>query len=161
MSLNLAIPRRIEERLKAESEKAGVSVEEIALEALYKGLGEEPDPSEKAEAYKGLSEKYSAEADTFSGKGDYVQASEKLWGSAALMVKAVAARRDVAISSHGDLHKFVTRLGAEQKEPELRRLFAVASTLHQNFYENWLNEEVVKEYAEDVNQLLNKLKKLP
>jgi len=160
MSLKLAIPKRLEKRLKEESEKASVSIEEIALEALYKGLGEELDPSERAEAYKGLSEKYFAEADAFSGKRDYAQASEKLWGSVALMVKAVAAKRNIIISSHGDLYSFVTRLGTEQKEPELRRLFAVAGTLHQNFYENWLPEEVVKEYAEDVNQLLNKLRKL-
>ena len=76
------------------------------------------------------------------------------------MVKAVAAKRNITISSHGQLYRFVTRLGAEQKDPELRRLFAVAGTLHQNFYENWLIGEVVKEYAEDVNQFLNKLRKL-
>jgi len=160
MSLRLAISRRLEEKLKQESEKAGVSVEEIALEALCKGLGEDLDPSEKADVYKGLSEKYFAEADTFLGRGDYVQASEKLWGSAALMVKSVAANRGIAISSHGDLYRFVRGLGAEQGDPELRRLFAVAGTLHQNFYENWLDGEVIREYSEDVNQLLAKLRKL-
>ena len=160
MLLKLAISRRLEEKLKEESRKAGVSVEEAALEALYKGLGEKLDPSEKAEAYRGLSEKYLAEADAFSGEGNYAQASEKLWGSAALMVKAVAAKRGVTISSHGDLYRFVARLGTELKDPELRRLFAVAGTLHQNFYENWLHGEVVREYTEDVNQLLKKLREL-
>jgi len=47
-----------------------------------------------------------------------------------------------------------------KNEPELRRLFSVASTLHQNFYENWLNKDVVKEYSGDVKQLMAELKKL-
>jgi len=91
---------------------------------------------------------------------DHVQASEKLWGAAALMVKAVAASRGISISSHGELFSFVRRLGEEERNPELRRLFSVASTLHQNFYENWLRGDVVREYSEDVKQLVAELKKL-
>jgi uncharacterized protein (UPF0332 family) len=124
------------------------------------GLNEKIDPLDKVEMYVKLSEKYLGEADDFLAKGNYVQASEKLWGSAALMVKAVAASRGITISSHGELFSFVRKLGEEEGEPELRRLFSVASTLHQNFYENWLNEDVVKEYSEDVKQLIAKLKKL-
>jgi len=76
------------------------------------------------------------------------------------MVKAVAASRGTTISSHGELFSFVRKLGEEEREPELRRLFSVASTLHQNFYENWLHEDVIKEYSEDVKQLITELKKL-
>jgi len=36
----------------------------------------------------------------------------------------------------------------------------VASTLHQNLYEGWLSGEVVREYAEDVKQLVRELRKL-
>jgi len=160
MLIELVVPKRIEEKLRMESERSGLSIEEIALEALYRGLGEVLNSLERAEAYRELSEKYFTEAEKFLNKGDYVQASEKLWGSAALMVKAVAAKRGVTISSHGDLFRFIVRLGIEVKDHELRRLFAVANALHQNFYENWLDGEVVKEYAEDVKQLLDKLKKL-
>ena len=45
------------------------------------------------------------------------------------MVKAVAASRGISISSH-ELFSFVRRLGEEERNPELRRLFSVASTLH-------------------------------
>jgi hypothetical protein len=140
--------------------KTGMSIEELALEALYKGLNEKIDPSDKAEAYMNLSEKYLRDADDLLAKGDYIQASEKLWGSAVLMVKAVAASRGSTISSHGELFSFVRRLGEEEDEPELRRLFSVANTLHQNFYENWLHEDVIKEYSEDIKQLITELKKL-
>jgi len=134
--LELIIPKRVEEKLKKECEKTGISIEELVLEALYKGLNEEIDPSEKAEVYMKLSEKYLTEAENLLAKRDYVQASEKLWSSTALMVKAVAATKGISILSHGELFSFVRKLGEERNEPEFRRLFSVANTLHQNFYEN-------------------------
>jgi hypothetical protein len=158
--MELIIPKRIQERLRVECEKTGVGIEEIALEALYKGLNEKMDPSDKVEVYMKLSEKYLRDAEDLLAKEDYIQASEKLWGSAALMVKAVASSRGVAVLSHGELFSFVRRLGEEENEPELRRLFSVASALHQNLYENWLHKDVIKEYSEDIKQLISILKKL-
>ena len=158
--LELILPNRIEKKLREECEKTGMSIEELVLEALYKGLNEKLDPSDKVEVYMKLSEKYLKDADELLAKKDYIQASEKMWGAAALMVKAVAASRGITILSHGELFSFVRKLGEEENKPELRRLFSVANTLHQNFYENWLNEEVVKEYAEDVKQFVAELKKL-
>jgi hypothetical protein len=160
LELTLMLPKKVEVKLRKESEKSGASIEELALEALCRGLDEKMDPSDRAELYARLSEKYLKEADDLLAKGDYVQASEKLWGAAALMVKAVAASRGVSISSHGELFSFVRRLGEEERNPELRRLFSVASTLHQNFCESWLREDVIKEYSEDVKQLVTELRKL-
>jgi hypothetical protein len=107
-----------------------------------------------------FSEKYLKDADELLAKKDYIQASEKLWGAATLMVKAVAASRGITILSQGELFSFVRKLGEKENKPELRRLFSVANTLHQNFYENWLNEDVIKEYSEDVKQFIAELKKL-
>jgi len=160
VELLLVLPERVVRRLREEGEKRGVSAEEVALEALLRGLNEEVDPVERAELYAALSEKYLREANELLAKGDYVQASEKLWGAAALVVKAVAASRGVSIASHGELFSFVRALGEEEGDPELRRLFSVASTLHQNFYEGWLSGDVVREYAEDVKQLVAELKRL-
>lgn len=160
MELMLILPKKIEKKLKEECERSGASIEELALEALCRGMNERIDPLDRAELYARLSEKYLREADDLLAKKDHVQASEKLWGAAALMVKAVAASKGISISSHGELFSFVRRLGEEEKNPELRRLFSVASTLHQNFYENWLSGDVVREYSEDVKQLVAELKKL-
>jgi hypothetical protein len=156
----LILPKKIEKKLKEECERSGASIEELALEALCRGINERIDPLDRAELYARLSEKYLREADDLLAKKDHVQASEKLWGAAALMVKAVAASKGISISSHGELFSFVRRLGEEEENPELRRLFSVASTLHQNFYENWLSGDVVREYSEDVKQLVAELKKL-
>jgi hypothetical protein len=57
--------------------------EELAVEILFKGLGEESDPEELVEHYRALSEKYLDEAKEFLKKGDLVQASEKMWGATA------------------------------------------------------------------------------
>ena len=93
MELVLILPRRIEEKLREEAEKTGASIEEVALDALYRGISEKVDPTERMELYVRLSEKYLRDAEEFLAKGDYVQASKKLWGAASLMVKAVAASR--------------------------------------------------------------------
>jgi hypothetical protein len=160
LELEPVLSREIEKKLGEESEKMEISVEGLALDALVKGMNEGIDPADRTELYLRLSEKYLRDAEELLAKGDYVQASEKLWGSATLMVKAVASSRGVSVSSHGELFSYVRKLGKELGNPELRRLFSVASTLHQNFYENWLSGDVVREYAEDMKQLVGELKKL-
>ena len=57
---------------------AKLGFEELALEALCKGLNEEIDPSDKTEIYVRFSEKYLRDADDLLARGDYIQASEKL-----------------------------------------------------------------------------------
>jgi hypothetical protein len=114
----------------------------------------------RVQDYLWLNDKYLKEAEALMEEGDYVQASEKFWGATAEIVKAVAAERNVEIRSHGELHGFVTRLGRELHDPGLLRLFASASALHQNFYENWLPPEMVENYGEAVRELVERLKKL-
>jgi len=111
----------------------------------------------KAEKYATLNHKYLKEADALIEKGDYVQASEKFWGAASTIVKSVAAKRGTNIRSHEGLYRFVDRLTEELEDPELTRLFGLASALHQNFYENWLPSEVVVKYGKAVKQLVEKL----
>lgn len=118
------------------------------------------DPETKAEAHIALSEKYAREMDEFLEKGDYVQASEKAWGAASQILKAVASKRGKELKSHGELHKFVSELREETGDQELRRLWQVATSLHQNFYENWLPEGIVRESIEDVRRFVGKLREI-
>jgi predicted DNA-binding protein len=46
----IVLPKKIEKRLKEESEKTGVSEEEIILEALSKALNEPLDPETKVKS---------------------------------------------------------------------------------------------------------------
>jgi len=118
------------------------------------------DVSEKAEHYSNLMVKYLKDAEAFLVKGDYIQASEKLWGAAAEVVKVVAAKRGVELRTHGDLWEFVTKLRTELKDPELSRLFLQANYLHQNFYEGILPAEAVMDGAEAVKEFIDKLERL-
>ena len=111
----------------------------------------------KASNYRKLNHKYLRDAEALIEKGDFVQASEKFWGAAAAMVKAIAAARGVNIRSHEGIYKFVDGLSGELDDPELLRLFGLASALHQNFYESWLSPKMVMNYGEAVKQLVEKL----
>jgi len=116
--------------------------------------------SEKVEHYSNLMRKYFRDAEAFLAKGDYVQASEKLWGAAAEMVKVVAVKRGVELRTHGDLWEFVIKPRTELKDPELSRLFLQANYLHQNFYEGILPLEAVIDGAEAVKEFIDKLERL-
>ncbi len=72
----------------------------------------------RSQTYEKLNGKYLKEAQRLISKRDYTQASEKLWGTAAEMVKAVAARRGIELGTHASLWDFVSQL--DKEHPELR-----------------------------------------
>ena len=81
-----------------------------------------------------------AKSHTYLAAGDLLQASEKGWGAAARMVKAVADTRGWRHSSHRDLYRAVDLVAAELADQRLRDLFRSTSALHQNFYEGWMTQ---------------------
>ena len=91
--------------------------------------------------------------------GDLEQASEKAWGAAAVMVKAVADARGLEHEKHGHLFGVVRVLARETNDRELRGLFHVANGLHSNFYENWLDVDDVAEGLEDVERFVGKIER--
>ena len=87
-------------------------------------------------------------------RGDLPQASEKGWGAAAQILKAVAEQRGWEHEKHRDHLRNASRLRAETGNADVRRLFAVASTLHENFYEDQMATQDVAEGLDDVEQLI-------
>ena len=110
--------------------------------------------------YVALNGKYMRDARELLDKGDYPQASEKLWGVAAQAIKAVAASRRWRHSSHRDLRTIISRLRQETGDAEYLPLFSAAESLHANFYEDFLAPDDVKFYAEQVYRLIEKLRPL-
>jgi hypothetical protein len=157
--ISLVLPKKIEKKLKEEAEKTGISEEELIIEALSKFLNEPIDPETKAEIHLKLSEKYIKDAEEFLAKKDLVQASEKAWGAAAQTVKALAAKERKELRSHGELHRYVAELSKEKGDREIMKLWFSATSLHQNFYENWFPEEAVRSAVEDVKNFIEKLRK--
>ena len=98
-----------------------------------------------------------AQARTELASGDVRQASEKGWGAAAQIVKAVAHSRGWEHRGHSLLFDAVDDLRVETGDPDIQRLFNVANALHMNFYEDWRSAGSVGASLDDVEQFLNLL----
>ncbi len=156
----IIVPRKLSDKLKVKAAESGYLPDELGVEILRKNLDEELDPEDLVEQYQTLSEKYHAEAKELLKEGDLIQASEKLWGAAALAVKRIAAERGLSLDKHGGLWSFVSALSKERKDREIIRLFYSANALHRNFYENEMTRDMVDVAADDVNKLITKILKV-
>ena len=110
--------------------------------------------------YRDASHHLLAQARAELATGDLRQASEKGWGAAAQMIKAVAEGRDLPHRSHHLLVRVIGSVLAETGDMELGDLFVSAQSLHINFYENWLIPELVERCIGRVHQLIAKLEPL-
>ncbi|MBS7627748.1 PaREP1 family protein [Candidatus Bathyarchaeota archaeon] len=158
VAITIVLPEKALEALEKRSESEGKAVEEIIGEAVFKQLNI-VDSEAKTELHLKLCEKYMREAEDFLAKKDYIQASEKAWGAAAQIVKAVAAKEGKELRSHAALWEYVDELAEKLEDVELRYLWRTANALHQNFYENWMPPREVELSVKDTKNLLEKLRK--
>ena len=110
--------------------------------------------------YQQASEHFLAQAGQELAAGDLSQASEKGWGAATQMLKAIAEQRGWEHNRHRHYLSITSRLRAETGDGDIRRLFGSASLLHENFYENELMTEDVADGLADVKALIDKLRPL-
>ena len=88
------------------------------------------------------------------------QAAEKVWGSAALAVKAYAYWKEgKRLASHGELWEYKRKLEKEMGE-WVRDAWANATEMHVCFYEGWCNDEDVREALERVERLVREVESL-
>jgi hypothetical protein len=80
--------RKLSEVVRSED----VSPDEFIVKLLIKEFNIDIDPTDMVEFHLRLCEKFLSEAEEFLRRGDYVQASEKDWGAATQIVKALAAK---------------------------------------------------------------------
>jgi uncharacterized protein (UPF0332 family) len=158
--VSIILPKKIERKLREEAERRVATEEEIIIEVLSKMLDVPVNFDERVEIHLKLSEKYMGEAEEFIKKGNYTQASEKAWGAASQAVKALAIKRGKELRSHRELHEFVAKISEELKDKEIGRLWRSATSLHQNFYEDWFTESQVLDGVEDARKLIEKLTQL-
>ena len=93
-------------------------------------------------------------------EGDLRQASEKGWGAASQMVKAIAGQRGWEHKHHRELFAAVYRLRRETDDREIARLFEPANALHSNFYEGQMDQDDVEDALERVGQFVDKVEAL-
>ena len=107
--------------------------------------------------YAFMSRDYMARAEDYLRRGDLLQASEKSWGAAACALKSIAERRGWNHQSHSLLNDLSGQIADELVRPDLQDMFAVARTMHQNFYENWTMEDQVEYGVGRVKEYLAEL----
>lgn len=113
--------------------------------------------TEQVVHYRDISAEYLEHAHELLAEGDLKQSSEKAWGAAAVLVKAVAEERGWRHEAHRDLWRALHRLADETEDEAMRRQFGLAGALHTNYYEDWLDAKSVELYVGEVERLVNKL----
>ena len=89
--------------------------------------------------------------------GDPRQASEKAWGAAAQIVKAIAQLRGWDHDSHRGLYLTVRRIRDETADQDIQDMFAFANYLHTNFYENTLADGEIARYLVHTENFIAKM----
>ena len=115
---------------------------------------------ESTNRYVTASREYMSKAYQYLAENDLPQASEKAWGAAAEMIKAIAEQRGRYHRSHRVLYEIIDDLAEETGDLDLTRTFQVASDLHINYYEQWLRAATVQRSIADVQVLIDKLEPL-
>ena len=92
--------------------------------------------------------------------GDSRQASEKGWGAAAQIIKAIASQRGWNHDSHASLYRVIDRLVDKTGDNRIHIGFTTANALHQNFYENWGTSAYVARGLVEVEDLVQRLEPL-
>ena len=107
--------------------------------------------------YDEMSQEYLGRAGDYLDQGDLKQASEKSWGAVACALKSIAEQRGWHHRSHALLNDLSSQFADELNLPGMRDLFAVARSMHQNFYENWFQEDEVEYGVGRVREYLAEL----
>ena len=156
MAEALVIRGRLARRVREEAEKQGFSVDEYLVEVLSQGL----DPRDRALEYIEAAEDLLKEAREELGKGNARQAAEKLWGAAALAVKAYAYWREgKRLTSHVELWEYKRRLEEELGE-WVHDSWMNATSMHVCFYEGWCNGKDVKNAYKRIEKLVKEVTSL-
>ena len=115
--------------------------------------------TEDEERYANAARELFVKAQEALAQNDLRQASEKGWGAAAQMVKAVATRKGWQHQSHAALFEVVRQLMLESGDVRLQELFHIANSLHYNFYENWMQSEAIEVGLDQVEEFLHGLER--
>ncbi|RLE94591.1 MAG: hypothetical protein DRJ55_02725 [Thermoprotei archaeon] len=141
-------------RLKEEAERLNLRLDEYLLNLLTQNL----DPRDRAKEYVEASEELLTEARKKLEKGNVRQATEKVWGSAALAVKAYASWKDgKRLTSHKELWEYKRKLEEELGE-WVYDAWMAANGMHTCFYEDWCTEKDVEEALTRVKKLVEEIK---
>jgi uncharacterized protein (UPF0332 family) len=109
--------------------------------------------------YENQAREFLERAREYLNAGDLHQASEKGWGAAAHMAKAVAVAQGWEYDTHADFSVVLNQAWQTTGNDRLRDLRGIANELHGNYYrrKRHLNAEVIGRDIESVAELVEAL----
>ena len=118
--------------------------------------------SDGARDYRSQAWEFLAKSRQYLAEDDLHQASEKGWGAAAHMVKAVAQARGWEYEMHDQFRVVVRNARQWSRDERLRNLGYSAEALHKNYYQRkiFLDSEEIRAGLDDVELMLNILQPL-
>ncbi len=114
---------------------------------------------EEATDYAAQSRDFLEKSRGYLAADDLHQASEKGWGAASHMLKAVAAVQGWEYARHSDFNRLLNELAVSTGNDHILDLRGAANVLHINFYERKrnLNGEIIRRDIDSVAELLDLL----
>ena len=118
----------------------------------------EPD-FEAVNDYETQAREFLAKGRDYLAVGDLHQASEKGWGAAAQMVKAVAEAQGWTYDRHSDFSWVINQAFLKTGNDRLRELRGIPNDLHGNYYvrKRFLDADVIRRDIESVAELVDLL----
>ena len=120
------------------------------------------EPIDGVTDYVGQAREFLVKGRGYLASGDLHQASEKGWGAAAHMAKAVALAQGWQYSRHSHFHWIMNQAKAMLGNPRISDLHGRAEILHINYYErkSFLNADTISEDLDKIAELLELLSPL-
>lgn len=117
---------------------------------------------ETIEDYRIQSREFLAKSRTCLADDDLHQASEKGWGAAAWMAKAVATAREWQYDKHEHFGEVLYQAGKLTGDDRIRVIREIANGLHGNFYQRkrFLHADLIATSLDEVATLLDLLEPL-
>jgi uncharacterized protein (UPF0332 family) len=114
---------------------------------------------DEATDYASQAREFLAKSREYLAVDDLHQASEKGWGAASHMLKAVAVMEGMEYRSHSDFNRLLNELALKLGNDQFRNLRGAANVLHINFYERKrnLNAEIIRRDLDNVAELVELL----
>ena len=114
-----------------------------------------PNPTEIAD-YEAQAREFLAKSREYLAAGDLHQASEKGWGAAAHMAKAVAIAQGWTYETHADFSTVLYEARRLTGNASLSGLRSIANELHFNYYrrKRHLNPDAIGEDLESIAQMV-------
>ena len=112
-----------------------------------------------ADDYETQAREFLRKGREYLAAGDLHQASEKGWGAAAHMAKAVAVAQGWHYETHADFSAVLNRATAATGDDRLRGLRGIANDLHGNYYRRsrHLDAAIIGKDLEGMDELLRLL----